>query len=341
MQIKQQDLNAQLKRKIAPVYVLLGPDTYLMQLGLDAIKKAIKQTHDCDEKRLFISATNDWKMLAEESNSYSLFASTSLLNVTFEKKTLDAASKKILENTLAKLSSHCFIVLSAPNLPLKQASWLASHGEVVLVVAHPFNEEAMKQWISAQLKSHELQCQVEVPALIAKYAQGNMAAVAQTIEKLTLTHEKGAKISEQEALEHLSNQCEHTLYELIDALLKGQAELCIQILRQAANNKTEATLVLWMLTQEVRLLAQLEVLVQQKVDVKTACSQLKLWPSRVFLYQARLKQAEQGLFAMLLVVARQIDEQIKSNLSAHSWHSLERLCLSICQGRLIGDPCNA
>ena len=217
---------------------------------------------------------------------------------------------------------------------------LSSYEQVVVVVAQPLNEAALKQWIDTQLKNHSLQYPPPIVGLIYQYTQGNMAACAQAIEKIALTNAAGSQINEQQVLEHLFNQCEHSLYELIEACLKGQADKAIQILRQAANNKTEATLVLWMLTQEARVLSQLGDLIEQKMDANAACKQLKLWPSRLSLYQSRLRQSEDRVFERLLGYARRIDERIKSNLSEQAWHSLECFCLSFCAGRLIGDACN-
>lgn len=340
MQIKQQDLNYQIKKKIAPVYVLIGQDNYLIEDAFNTIKSAITQSNECEEKRLAIQTAEDWKTVIEEANSYSLFSDTIFINGLFEKKSIDAASKKIITQYLDSINSRCFMVIRAPEVPAKQILWLTNHAHVVVVVAYPLNALAMKQWISAQLKKHALQCKASIPDLIYQYTQGNMLASAQVIEKIALTHAPGSHISEQQALEHVSNQCEHSLYELIDACLLGQADKALQIIRQAANNKTESILVLWMLTQEVRVLVQLKALLQKNISISTATAQLKIWSSRTSLYQARLKQLDSTLLAQLLRYAFLIDARIKSNATnAQVWQSLECLCLSLCLGKVIGDVC--
>ena len=74
--------------------------------------------------------------------------------------------------------------------------------------------------------------------LIYQYTQGNMLACAQVIDKIALSHPPNSQINIEQVQEQLSNQCEHSPFELIDACLLGQADKSIQILRQAANNKT-------------------------------------------------------------------------------------------------------
>ena len=340
MQIKQTALNDQIKKKIAPVYVLIGQDNYLIEEAFNTLKSAITQAYDCEEKRLSIESAQDWKSATEEANSYSLFSETIFINGLFEKKTIDAASKKILGQYLDAINSRCFMVIRAPQVPAKQIIWLTNHEQVVVVVAYPLNALAMKQWIGAQLKKHTLQCKPSIPDLIYQYTQGNMLASAQVIEKIALTHAPGSHISEQQALEHVSNQCEHSLYELVDACLLGQTDKALQVIRQAANNKTESILVLWMLTQEIRVLVQLKALLQKNISIQTAAAQLKIWSSRISLYQARMKQLDSKVLQLLLRYAFLIDGRIKSNATnAYVWQSLECLCLSLCLGKAMGDVC--
>ncbi|MGL6028190.1 MAG: DNA polymerase III subunit delta, partial [Legionella sp.] len=156
--------------------------------------------------------------------------------------------------------------------------------------------------------------------------------------KIALTYPAGTHITAAQALEHLFDQCEHSLYELVEACLQGQADKAIQILRQAANDKTEAILVLWMLAQEARQLLQLSFLINNKgMDFKTACSQLKIWPQRVPLYQLSIKRLSQAYLQQLLHYCQTIDEQVKSSLHTQAWNSLEQLALGLSLGLKAGS----
>ncbi|MGL6036582.1 MAG: DNA polymerase III subunit delta [Legionella sp.] len=338
MQIKQQALASQVQKKIAPVYVLIGQDNYLLNDCLHTIKSAIKSKYDCDERVLSLNTAEDWAVLVEEANSYSLFSEAVLLNIFYDKKTIDAAGKKILGNYLKSINSKCFIVIRAPNIPAKNLAWLTNNNETIVVVSYPLSTEAMKQWIVLQFKKNEQSFDSQVPDLIHRYTKGNMLACAQAIEKIALTYPAGTHITAAQALEHLFDQCEHSLYELVEACLQGQADKAIQILRQAANDKTEAILVLWMLAQEARQLLQLSFLINNKgMDFKTACSQLKIWPQRVPLYQLGIKRLSQAYLQQLLHYCQTIDEQVKSSLHTQAWNSLEQLALGLSLGLKAGS----
>src|ERR1700733_15384827 len=150
MQIKQQMLTQQLQKNIAPLYVLIGQEYYLLEENLMTIKSAIKKSYDCDEKIISIESSNDWANIAEEANSYSLFSDTVLLNIFFDKKSIDASGKKIINDYLKTVNSRCFVIIRAPYLSAKQLQWLCNHKYAVLVIAYPLNIESMKSWIKNQ-----------------------------------------------------------------------------------------------------------------------------------------------------------------------------------------------
>ncbi|MBN9229770.1 MAG: DNA polymerase III subunit delta [Legionella sp. 40-6] len=337
MQIKQSALAQQIRKNIAPLYVLLGQEHYLIEESIKAVKTTLQQQTEFDEKSISIEAADDWKALIDETNSYSLFADTQLIQVSYDKKTLDAGGKKFLDSYLQRQDSRCYLIIRAPNLSVKQLQWLHSHPNAIITVAYALTPVLMKQWVHNQLKIHQFNYTPIIPDLIVQYATGNLLACAQTIEKLSLIYEAGVTLSVEQVQEQLFNQNEYTLFELVEAYLSGNPAHVVQIIRHAAANKTEATLVLWLLSQEIRVMMQLLSHPQQ--EFKAACAQLKIWPSRIALYQQGLKRFDKKFLETLHGYAVKVDEQIKTNTSKHIWISLENLALSLTVGQFMGDVC--
>lgn len=333
MQIKHPYLIQQIQKKTFPLYWLAGQDSYLLENSLNTIKNHYKNQCEYDEKRIAIQAPNEWQNVLEEANNYSLFSDFSLLNIVYEKKSLDSTGKKILGDYLKNPNPLCALILRTPTIPAKQLQWLNPLNEALFIVHYSLTAEEMNQWINTQLKKYTRSYDAKVPLLIQQYTQGNMLASAQVIEKISLLFSEPGHLSNEEALEQLFNQCEHNLFELADACLLGKTDLSVQILRQAAANKTESTLVLWMLTQEIRLLLQLHALIKKSIEFKQACSQLKIWPQRAGLYQKALKRIDHSTLKGLIHYSFSIDEQIKSNSSNQAWKSLELLAHSLCIGK--------
>lgn len=339
MQINQQALTQLLQKKIYPLNMIIGQDNYLIDEALNNIKTTLKKSSDCDEKTLSIQSPEDWHVALEETNNYSLFYQNIILTIFYDKKSIDTIGKKILGEYLKSVNSRNFIIIRAPNLPAKQLQWLTNDEQVLVIIAQPLNPEAIKKWISSQLKSNAIHFDPHVPELIYQYTKGNMLATAQVIEKIALSNSPDTLITPYLALEHLSDQCDFSLFELVDSCLLGDGDKAIHILRHAANSKTETTLVLWILTQEIRTLLQLFFLMQQKMDIRTASKQLKIWPQRVNFYQLSSKRLNIRLLQQLHHYCQMVDERIKSNLNTHVWNDLENISLSLCFGHLLGQSC--
>lgn len=332
MVIQHQALSQHLKGKMVPIYVLVGPDEYFVNEEAAAIKKAFKAQHDCDEQIMTLLSPDDWKEFEEQANSYSLFASHNVLDLRYDKKSLDSMGKKIIQHYLTSPNLQSLVVLRAPNIPAKQLLWLSSNKDVVLVTAYSLNEGAMRNWIAKQLQENQFKFNQDVVDLIYHKVQGNMQACAQAIEKLNLTYEPGTQLVSEELLEQLSDQSEFQLYDLSEACLAGQPEKALAAVRKLIQAQAEYSLVLWILTQEIRTLIQLKHL-EKTLGFSKACDELKIWKQRVRFYQIASKRLSEDLLEQLLMTAYQIDNLIKSSSGFAIQYLFESLALSLSLGR--------
>jgi DNA polymerase III subunit delta len=327
MIIKYQMLAQHLQKKKYNIYLLSGKDHYLLNDAARIIKQAWRQQGACDEIGLQLDTPSDWTTLIEEANSYSLFANWVIVDARFDKKSIDAPAKKILQQYIQHINTRSLLLLRAPNVPNKQLQLLANNTHTLLVQAHPFTAHELQSWITTQFKKRHIQYAPEVPALIHQYTQGNMLACAQVIEKIALILPENERLTTSCVLEHLHDQCDYQLYELADACLTKNPEKAIHLLRQARDNKTEPTLILWLLTQEIRQLMQLDCLLKQSITLSAACNQLNIWPQRIQAYERTLARIPRTKLQQLLPLCQAIDEAIKSNQSTCVWHDLETLAL--------------
>ena len=332
MIIKYQALIPHLQRNIKAVYVLVGHDHYLRNDAALNIKKNWRQRGETDEKIVHINMPADWRLLLEEANSYSLFSELVLLDIRFDKKTIDSLGKDILNQYLQNINPRCLIILQASTVPAKQLQWLTSNEHVVLVQVDPLSNAALQSWIAMQLTSRSIHYAAQVPTLIHQYTQNNMLACSQVIEKLALIHDATSELTVEDVNEQLIDQCEFQLYELADACLAANAVRAIHLLRQAVSNSIEPTLILWLLTQEIRQLIQLSHLMKQGTSFSNACAELRIWSNRAKLYQSTLTRVSLTQLYQLLQDSKRLDERIKTSQSHQIWHAFETLALSLCLG---------
>ncbi|MGQ3891420.1 DNA polymerase III subunit delta [Legionella sp. CNM-4043-24] len=340
MLIKQNGFNLRLNKTLPSVFLLIGQEP----LQLDNLAVLIKKTWsqqsgaDVEQSIIHIHNASDWQRVAEEANSYSLFSNTVLLDVRFDKKTLDASGKAMLEHYLKSPNSRCLILIRAPDLPVKQVSNLASHDSVhVMSIGTPSPTE-IRQWISSRLNAMGAQVDPGIPALIQQYNEGNLLACSQLLDKLAILIEPGTALTAETVKEQLINQCEYSLYELADACLTGDSVKTLLLLRQAAANKTEATLVLWLLTQETRLLMQLQPFAGQPGTLRDKATQLKIWSSRQGLYLKAAGRCQPATLTNLLRLCNKLDSDIKTGHNRQVWNNFELIALTLCSGKQIGCP---
>ncbi|WED44160.1 DNA polymerase III subunit delta [Legionella cardiaca] len=337
MLIKYQVLSSYLTRHPLPaIYILTGQDHFLLTEAAKAIKHTWQSKNiDTEETIIHVSNPSDWALVDERANSYSLFASNSLIDVRFEKQTLDATGKNFFSSYLQNANSSCLILLRAPNLPVKQLQAFTNHNHAHVVQIFPPDEMAMQSWIKEQLQKNARQFSADIPALIYQYTQGNMLACSQAVEKILLVADD-ASLTTEMVKEQLIEQCNFQLFELSDACLLQNATKVIQHLRHAHHSGTEPTLILWLLAQDIRQLIQLIELTAQAIPFSTACSQLKIWSQRTKLYQSALKRTHKELLLTLLQFCKLTDERIKSTQNSQIWPALESIALSLCLGKQVG-----
>lgn len=331
MLLKYSALENNIKKNIKPLYIIIGQDPYLFNNAAFIIKKAWCEKGECDKQILEVT-NNDWGLVFKEANSYSIFADKVFLDIRFNQKNIDSKGKKSISNYLNSPNNKCLVLIKAPFLNSKQLSWLDSYKNIILVQASPYSEHELESWIKSELNKQNILYDPIIPSLIYQYSQNNMLAAAQAIEKLSLVNEDEKYFTKEMVIEHLTYQSEYSVFELTNACLAADGNKSVNILRKISQNKGEPIYILWLLSQEIRLLIQLKQLLTEKITLNSACKQLKIWPQKVKLYDLALKRFSYIQLAKILKHCALLDEIIKSNKNIFIWNMLEQLTLIFCFG---------
>ncbi|MCR9191062.1 MAG: DNA polymerase III subunit delta [Gammaproteobacteria bacterium] len=330
MIIQYHALEHHLKKNCAAIYILTGTDLYLCQQAVQWIKQAWKRKTEASTEETIrtIQQSSDWAESFQEANTYALFATHCFLDLRYAKKTLDAAGKQQIQTYLETPNPRSLILIQAPSLPAKQVQALASHPQLVHSHILPLTPQAFKKLIIQQLKTSNLQFDIEVPEMIHYYHQSNVMACSQFIEQLALMHDLQQRLTTDILLTYLRDQSEFSIYELGDACLSAKTTHALHIIRQIQHAQGEPTLILWLLSQEIRKLIQLQNLLRS-ISFQTACQQLKIWSQKTALYQQASQRLSLTQLYTLLQTCQHLDEQIKSNRSGMIWQGLEQLILEL------------
>ena len=322
-------------KKTPSLYFIFGQELFQINNLAEAVISAWYDQNDRDvDKKVFpINDSPDWCLLEQEANSYSLFSNTVLIDVRYDKKTLEAAGKNFIEQYLQNSNSRCLIIIRAPNIPLKQVQSFANHQAIHVIQCISPNGASIKQWMVTRLQKITSQYDKQIPAMIYQYTEGNLFAAAQVLDKLALLVEPDEALTLAEVESQLNNQTAYPLFDLADSCLNGDMAKALQLLRQACNSKTEPTLILWLLAQEIRILMQLSDSTTQTQSFMDKARQLKIWSQRIMLYQKAIKRYNTTTLVLLLTFCKKLDLQIKTSQNQQIWQSFELIALSLCTGK--------
>ncbi len=323
MILKPTSLSVHLKDHCLAIYLLTGPEQLLSDQAAIEIKQACRKLGSIDEIKIDLSCASDWPKLTQSASNYSIFSEKVLVDARYDKKTLDAGALKQLINYANQRNTRSIIILRAPNLAPKALSTLSENAQIAHLHFGSLTANALTQWIQNELKKNGIFYQSNVPAFIHQYSQHNLQACAQIIEKLSMTHDLTIQLTCDQVMPHIIDQSEFSMYELADTCLGGDLSRALHILQRLREDRVQPTLILWVLTQEIRQLFELKhKLINTTMHL--ACRQQKIWPQRVALYEQSLARLSEKNIHTLLQDAQHLDEQIKSNLNQHIWHALEQ-----------------
>jgi DNA polymerase-3 subunit delta len=348
MFIKFNHLTFNISDNKSAIYILSGLELFQLNSLATLIKQRfLKEAgKDVDIKILDGESASDWLIIEREANSYSLFANHRCLDIQVNKRNLNPTAKNFITHHLHNHYpvSFCLIIIKAPNLTLKETQSLAKIPGLQAIYVTPPDELTVKKWLNNELSLITHDYDAKIPDLIYQYNEGNLLACKQVLEKLALFNDSNpltlAIVESQ-----LNHQREFSLYSLVDACLLSKDLQVVQLLQQAVGSKTDTSLVLWLLTQEIRNLLQLHhAMFIDKTNHKSyslfqkVANDLKIWPKRLPLYQQALTNYQDNRFLLaLLTHCHVLDCAIKTQqLEQSIWHSLENIALSLCTGRQVG-----
>ncbi len=329
MIIKFPELKYHLQKSISPLYIVIGTDNHILEESIQQIKTAWLNKHNCDEKYYHIQQANEWTDCFQEANHYSLFAPYTLLKIRFDKKTIDSNGLANIKSYLDNPNPSCLLLIEAPSISVKQIQFILKHSQAVLIQASALSPQALQGWIKRMLDEKKLSYAPTIPNLIHQYNQNNMLAASQVVEALSIRLEPGQLITESLLSEYLTDQCEYPLFDLADAYLNADMNKALHLLRILNRDKTEPSLVLWLITQEIRLLIQWQQLMRQNVTTEIACKTLNIWPKKAPNYSRACKRIELSELSQLLLQCHEIDIMIKSSKTNETWYALERLMVQL------------
>lgn len=327
MKISANRLEQQLVNTVLPLYWIAGDEPMLMQETCDVIRQFAK-SNNFNHKLIFDLDTKfNWDNFIFETKSLSLFSDKTFIELRAGEKKLPEQGRKVLANYLQNPMADKLILLISGKVDTatQNTKWFQAIEEKSgFVAVWPLTGMELLQWIDKSFKHYQLTVSKEAKQFLIERGEGNLLAIKQDIEKLSLLYQE-SPIEFEQVRSVISDNARYDVFALADAVLEGKADRVIKILKSLREEGTEAILALWALTREIRLLSEL----QESAEPLSPALQRKhaIWPKRVPLFQKALQR--KIVYAGFLMQCAEIDGMIKGVKLGNVWDSLERLSLQV------------
>jgi DNA polymerase-3 subunit delta len=327
MKLTYFQLEAQLAKKIAPLYLISGDELLLKQDALHWLRKAAKNAGF--DERIRLSDITESEQLYSLLYSHSLLAEKRLIELDFRDNHPNKNVNKILQEYVEAPAADTILVIETAKIDAKVAksAWVkACEKSGMHVAIWPIPREQLPQWIQQRARKYKLQMQPDAANLLTDYVEGNLIAAAQTIEKLYLL--KPEKIIDAEMIQSiLTDESHFTIFDFTDSLIAGDKQRALHILDSLKEEGTEAVLILWGITRELRLLAEYAKQIERGYRFDQLAQEQRIlarkqMPIRRFLGKFKFDDC-----LKLLAHAAEIDKIIKGAQPGDSFECLQLFCL--------------
>src|SRR3990167_5694140 len=253
MNLSHAQLESQLAKKLAPVYLLSGEELLLKQDAIDLIRLAAKRAGITERIRLASEAGHDGGHLYTTLYSNSLLAEKRLIELDFRHAAPNKVVCGILQAYACQPHTDKVLLLDLNKVDAKMAksAWYSALDKIgVSVTLWPIPRAQLPQWIMQRAKKNQLTLQPDAAALLADYVEGNLIAAAQQIEKLTLLQPE--KVIDKDVIASLlTDESRFSIFDFIENLIAGDQTRTLHILYHLKEEGTEPAILLWAITREL------------------------------------------------------------------------------------------
>jgi DNA polymerase-3 subunit delta len=331
MQLRPDQLEAHLKKTLAPVYFLTGDDPLQMTEAADALRAAARAQGYTDREVLSVESGFDWDQLLAAAGNLSLFAERRILELRLPTGKPGDAGGKALRAYVERPPEDTVLIVLAGKLEAaaRKSKWVQALEQAgVMLTLWPVDAQKLPAWIRQRMHSRGLQPDPEAVALLAERVEGNLMAAAQEIEKLLLLHGPGA-LDAATVQASVADSARFDVFGLVDTALSGEVARSQRMLIALRGEGVEPVLILWALAREIRSLAAMAGEVARGTAPAQVMARHRVWESRKKPIAAALGRLRLPQWQRLLRQAAALDRIVKGQAPGNPWDELVQLTLRL------------
>lgn len=330
MKVRPDQLNNHLQKQLADIYFICGDEPLQVMESADRIRLEARKRDYTEREVMDVDTQFDWNILLDAGNSLSLFSEKRILELRLPTGKPGKVGSQILQQYAQRPAEDAVLIISSGKLEgsAKNTKWFKTLDQKgVVIQCWPVNAEQLPAWINNRLQSKGIVADREAVQLLADRVEGNLLAAAQEVDKLFLLHGAG-KLNFEQTASAVADSARYNIYDLVDSALVGDVVRTARIIGGLKNEGIEPVLMLWALSREVRVLAQIS---EANTSADAVMAKLRVWENRKALIRKALSRHSSVRWKGFLKRCAKIDKVIKGVEQGRVWDELLMLSTQIAQ----------
>lgn len=331
MPLKAEQLESELERIIAPIYLISGDEPLISLECCDLIRgKALAAGYA--DRQVFDAESLNWDQVVSETQAMSLFSDKRVLEIRIKNGKVGTEGSKVLTQICENPPEDMLILVDSGKLDRNQlrSKWVQSIASAgVHVHIWPIKPKELPYWLSARLSQAGIKANRQAIAVLAERVEGNLLAAKQEIEKLKLLLD-GDEVDAQAMSAAVADSARYDVFTLLDRILSGDADEVTRTLKGLREEGNDTLSILWAICREIRILIQVSDSLAAGQSMDTACQKAGVWKNRQQLVRSALQRLKPGRLNLLLRQARLVDQLSKGAKKGDAWLEMENMVLTFC-----------
>ena len=323
-----------------PLYVFSGDEPLLMMEAMDQLRSKARQLGYTEREVMLQERGFDWSALLNAGQTMSLFGDRRWIELRIPTGKPGRDGADALKQFSAQIAAQSntdgpetivCIVLPRLDMKTKSSAWFSSLDEAGMAVQiDSLDRSYLPSWIAGRLQKQGQSIQSgpegqRALEFIAEQVEGNLIAAHQEIQKLGLLYPAG-ELSEEQVRSAILKVARYNVFELSEAMLAGDLPRVNRMLDGLKGEGEPLVLILWSVTEELRLLSKLKMASDAGESVQQLLRANRVWGNKERLYPAVLKRVQSSRLRQAVQIAAGLDRQSKglqaAELPGDPWDGL-------------------
>jgi DNA polymerase III subunit delta len=327
VQLRAEQLEAQLKRELRSIYVVHGDEPLIALEAADAVRAAARRQGFGDREVFEPGRSFDWSEFEHSAASLSLFGGKKIVELRLSTGKPGAQGGEAIVRYCERPSSEILLLVSLPRLDRMSqgTAWFGALSRAGVVVdVWPIERSRLPAWISERLARQRQRAPREALEYLADRVEGNLLAAHQEVQKLGLLAPEG-ELSLDLVREVVANVARYDAYTACEAMLAGDAARYVRIIDGLKSEGEAPTLVLWALSEELYALGRIQAGSAAGRSMDELMRENRVWGPRQRPMKAAATRVAPDAVQRALAHAAGIDRAIKGVGPGEPWDEFLKL----------------